>query len=120
MDGVAIDGVRCGSAQALVLKWPLVEIEHHEDPSEVKVPGVVLVSVALLKTLDISVSHVIHEIDLSSAQGSQAHRVLFFGLANNLIKVGQLMAFGIGFPVILETHHPGLTPACPGDKFERA
>src|SRR5262249_50774265 len=31
MNGVAVDGMRCRSAQALVLEGALAEVEHHED-----------------------------------------------------------------------------------------
>src|SRR2546427_4473276 len=88
MDGVAVDGVRRGSAQALVLKWPLAEVEDHKDAAEMRLPGVVFISKALLEALHVSVGHVIDEMHLAGAQGGQADRVLYFGLADDFSEVG--------------------------------
>src|SRR5215510_10242261 len=83
-----------------------------------QVPGIELGAVTLLEALYIDRSDVIYQIDLPGTQGCQAHRVLFFGLADDLVEVGQVVAFGVGLPIVLETHQPGLTPACPGDKLK--
>jgi hypothetical protein len=75
--------------------------------------------VALLKALDIGEGQGIDEIDLTSAQGRQAHRVLALGFADDLVEIGQMIALGIRLPVVLEAHHTGLIEALPRDELER-
>src|SRR5262245_55010969 len=118
MDGVAVNGMRCGSAQELVLKGSLAEVEDHKDTAEMRLPGVVFIPVALLETLDVSIGQIINALDLTGAQGGQADRVLFFGLADDLIEIGQVVALSVGLPVVLEAHQFCLVPARPGDEFE--
>ena len=48
------------------------------------------------------------------------HRVLALEFADDLVQVGQAIALGIGLPVVLKAHQPGLVPARPGDELERA
>src|SRR5215211_7346434 len=120
MDGLAVDGMRGSGAYDLVLEWALAKIKDHEDPPEMESPGVVLVTVALLETLHVRVGHIIDEMHLAGAQGGQTDRVLALGLADNLVKIGQVVPFSIGFPVVLETYQSGFSPARPGDKLEWA
>src|SRR5262249_26325196 len=119
VDGLAVDGVRRRGAQALVLKWSPAEVEDHEETAEMPLPDVVFVAVALLETLHVGVGHAIDQMHLSGAQGRQAHRVLLLGFADDLVKVGQVVALGVGFPVVFEAYQPGLVPARPGHKLER-
>src|SRR5215510_8221448 len=96
MDGVAVEGVRRGSTQALVLKWPLAEVEDHKDAAEMRLPGIIFLPKALLEALHVRVGHVIDQMHLASAQGSQADRVLLFRFTNDLIEVGQVVALRVG------------------------
>jgi hypothetical protein len=41
---------------------------------------------------------------LAGAQSGQTDRVLALGLADNLVKIGQVVAVGVGLPVVLETY----------------
>src|SRR5262249_35580966 len=118
VDGLAVDGVRRGGAQALVLKRPLAKVEDHEDTAEMPRPGGVFIGVALLEALHVGVGDVINQMHLASAQGGQAHRVLLLGFADDLVEIGEVMAFGISLPVVFKAHQFRLVPACPGYKLE--
>src|SRR5215510_12003879 len=83
VDGIAVDGLRRRRAQALVLKRSLTEVEDYKDSSKMQIPGVEFAPVALPEAIDISVGHVVHQVDLPSAQRRQAHRVLALGFAND-------------------------------------
>src|SRR5262245_65676941 len=87
MDGVAVEGVRRGSTQALVLKWPLAEVEDHKDAAEMRLPGIIFIPKALLEAVHVRVGHVIDQMHLASAQGGQADRVLLLGLADALVEI---------------------------------
>src|SRR5262250_1543747 len=102
MDGVAVDGVRRGSTQALVLKWPLAEVEDHKDAAEMRLPGVIFLPEALLEALDVSIGHIINQMNLAGTQGGQADRVVLLGFADDLIEIGQVVALSVGLPVVLE------------------
>src|SRR5215471_17833287 len=118
MNRLAVDGVRCRSAQALVLKRTLTEVENHKDAAKMQVPGSELLAVTLLKAFDIDVGDVIYQVDLPGAESRQADRVLFLGFADDRVEIRQVMAGTIGLPVVLKTHHPGLLPARPGHQLE--
>src|SRR5215831_17833891 len=83
VDGIAVEGVRRGSTQALVLKWPLAEVEDHKDAAEMRLPGIIFLPKALLEALHVRVGHVIDQMYLAGAQGSQADRVLLLGFADD-------------------------------------
>src|SRR5262245_6086620 len=120
MNGVAVDGVCRRRTQVPVPEGTLTEVEHHKDAAEMQVPGGELITVTLLEAFDIDVGDVIDQVDLPGTQGRQAYRVLSLGLADDLIEIWQGMACGVGLPVVLEAHQPGLLPARPGDKLEWA
>jgi hypothetical protein len=69
--------------------------------------------------LDVGIGDGINELYLAGAQRRQAHRVLTLGLANELVEVGQVVALGIGLPVVFEAYQPGLVEVRPGDELER-
>ncbi len=75
---------------------------------------------ALHEALDIGGGHGIDELDLIGEQRRQAHRVLALGFADNFVQVGKVIPLGIGLPVVLEAHQPGLVVARPGHELERA
>src|SRR4029453_16848302 len=119
VDRLAINGVRCGGAQELVLKRPTTPVEGYKDAAQMPAPDVVFVAGGLLEALEVSVGHGIDKLHLASAQGGQTYGVFALGLADDLVEVGQAVALGIGLPVVLETHQPGLIKARPRDELER-
>src|SRR5262249_23628799 len=102
VDSIAVDGMGCGGAQLLILKWPATEVEGHKDAAEMRLPEVVFVAIHLLEAFYISIAYGIDQMHLAGAQGSQADRVLLLGFANDLIEVGQIVALGISLPVVFK------------------
>ena len=110
--------MRRRGAQALVLEYPAPPVEDDIVAAGMPSPGVVFRAVLLHEALDIGLGHVIDELNLAGAQRRQADRVLPLGFHDDLVQVGQAMALGIGLPVVLKAHQPGLAIARPGDELE--
>src|SRR5262249_46857277 len=68
VDRLAVDGVRCGSAQTLVLKRSAAEVEDDSNTAEMCRPDIILVAVALLEARHVSEGEGINEIDLAGTQ----------------------------------------------------
>ena len=110
----------CAAAVRRRLSWnsPRRQLKTIKLPPACHRQVLYFVAVLLLKRSTSAWAMVIDELDLAGAQRRQAHRVLALGFADDLVQVGQAMALGIGLPVVLKAHQPGLVPARPGDELE--
>ncbi len=125
VNGFMVGGMGHGLAQhfalgGVVRKRAAVAIEGQMGGAKRgRIPGLKLAGVCRGKLRRVGIGHIVNEIHFPRPEGRQADPVCLFGAAFNGFQIGQVVAFCIGFKVILEAFQTRHRVALPLHKLER-